>query len=151
MIQIVAPLFRRSALRFHFFTKDFGEFCGDSIWICIQHIIYQGTRIVIDGVSGMLKPVMPDDAQCCSRGAFDVSYFVLFGIITLNTIVGLIVDSFGALRTKWLPLGHSKMLEADQDHAGKEDVLVRIGKKLTGVGSDLEARRIRWHWPRFGR
>ncbi len=114
-------------------------------------IIYQGTRIGIVGVSGMMKPVMPDDAQWYSRVAFHVSYFVLFGIIILNTIVGLIVDSFGALRTKWLPLGHSKMLEADQDHAGKEDVLVRIDKKLTSVGRGWEARRIRWHWPRFGR
>ena len=43
---------------------------------------------------------------------------------------------------QWLPLGHSKMLEADEDHAGTEDVLVRIDKKLTSMGRDWEARRI---------
>ncbi len=43
---------------------------------------------------------------------------------------------------KWLPLGHSKMLEADEDHAGKEDVLVRIAKTLTSMGRYWEARRI---------
>jgi hypothetical protein len=140
-----------------------------------------------------------------------VSYFVVFGIMLLNTIVALIVDSFSALRTlteardhvndtqtfiscidrkvietvaqaagiadgwdyhetkkqnkwdymafifhlrekdaqeytgpeqairemienkdvKWLPIGRSMMLEADEEHGAKEDILVRIEKSNT--------------------
>merc|ERR1719191_855087 len=149
---------------------------------------------------------MPHDEKFVNRMVFDVSYFVVYGIMLLNTIVALIVDSFSALRmeteardhinetqtfiscidrkvietvaqgqgiangweyhetrkqnkwdymafifhlrekdaqdytgpeqairqvienkdVKWLPVGRSMMLEADEEHGAKEDILTRI-------------------------
>jgi hypothetical protein len=196
---------------FHHFRLDFQDHCNDNVVICTANILYQGTRNGIVGLSSMLDTVMPEDDTFLIRFVYDVSYFVVFGIMLLNTIVALIVDSFSALRTlteardhvndtqtfiscidrkvietvaqaagiadgwdyhetkkqnkwdymafifhlrekdaqeytgpeqairemienkdvKWLPIGRSMMLEADEEHGAKEDILVRIEKSNT--------------------
>merc|ERR1719353_2086277 len=195
-----------AGLAFHYFRDDFGHYCQDGIGVCSMNIIYQGTRNGIVGLSSMMDDVMPNDDKYNMRVIFDVSYFIIFGIMLLNTIVALIVDSFSALRmetearehinetqtfiscidpkvietvaqsqgiangweyhesqkqnkwdymafifhlrekdaqdytgpeqavrqmienkdVKWLPVGRSLMLEADEEHGAKEDILVRI-------------------------
>jgi len=87
-----------AAIGFWTFRGDFGNFCDVDIHICVQNILYQGTRNSIIGLSNMLKLVNNDSPQWSGRWAFDVSYFVVFGVMLLNTIVAQIVDSFYELR-----------------------------------------------------
>jgi len=87
-----------AAVGFRYFRKDFHDFCNENIYLCTQNIIYQGTRSGIVGLSMMMRNTFPGQDNWTSRMLYDISYFVIFGIIILNTIVGLIVDSFGALR-----------------------------------------------------
>eukprot|EP00931_Biecheleriopsis_adriatica_P072653 TRINITY_DN47081_c0_g1_i1.p1 TRINITY_DN47081_c0_g1~~TRINITY_DN47081_c0_g1_i1.p1 ORF type:complete len:2919 (+),score=455.88 TRINITY_DN47081_c0_g1_i1:1094-8758(+) len=87
-----------AAIGFRFFRHDFKDFCDTSIIECCQNILYQGTRASVVGLSGMMTSTLPGERNFEQRMAYDVSYFIIFGIIILNTIVGLIVDSFGALR-----------------------------------------------------
>jgi len=169
----------------------------------------------------MMDEVYPHDQKFFMRVAFDVSYFIVFGIMLLNTIVALIVDSFSALRmeteardhnnetqtfiscidrkvietvaqaagiadgwdyheskkqnkwdymafifhlgeksaedytgpeqsiremienkdVKWLPIGRSMMLEADEEHGAKEDVLVRIEKNTLSTLKKLSTAK----------
>jgi len=87
-----------AAVGFKYFRRDFQDFCNENIFLCTQNIIYQGTRAGIVGLSMMMRNTFPGQENWTSRMLYDLSYFVIFGIIILNTIVGLIVDSFGALR-----------------------------------------------------
>jgi len=87
-----------AAVGFRYFRKDFHDFCNTNIMECTENIIYQGTRNGIVGLSLMMSKTMPENSNWTQRLLYDTSYFILFGIIILNTIVGLIVDSFGALR-----------------------------------------------------
>merc|ERR1719183_1797607 len=169
----------------------------------------------------MLDTVHPHDEKFVMRMVFDVSYFVVYGIMLLNTIVALIVDSFSALRTlteardhvndtqtfiscidrkvietvaqaagiadgwdyhetkkqnkwdymafifhlrekdaqdytgpeqairaaienkdvKWLPVGRSMMLEADEEHGAKEDILTRIENATSRSLLSLQAAK----------
>lgn len=195
-----------------------------NVWVCACNIIYQGTRNGIIGLSSMMDTVMPDDDRFMMRVVFDVSYFIVFGVMLLNTIVALIVDSFSALRmeteardhinetqtfiscidrkvietvaqaagiangweyhetqkqnkwdymafifhlrekdaqdytgpeqairqmienkdVKWMPVGRSMMLEGDEEHGSKDDILVRIEnttiKMLANLNSAKEHR-----------
>jgi len=206
---------------FQHFRDEFGDYCQENISVCAVNILYQGTRNGIIGLSSMLDIVMPGDEKFFYRFAFDVSYFIIFGIMLLNTIVALIVDSFSALRmeteardhinstqtfiscidrkvieavaqsqgiangweyhetqkqnkwdymafifhlrekdaqdytgpeqavrqmienkdVKWLPIGRSNMLEADEEHGAKEDILVRIEKQTLQMSSALMAAK----------
>jgi len=206
---------------YHFFRDDFANYCQESIALCASNILYQGTRNGIIGLSSMLTEVMPHDEKFAMRVVFDVSYFVIFGIMLLNTIVALIVDSFSALRmeteardhinetqtfiscidrkvietvaqgqgiangwefhetqkqnkwdymafifhlrekdaqdytgpeqairqmienkdVKWLPVGRSMMLEADEEHGAKEDILVRIENNTQQSLVNLQAAK----------
>lgn len=87
-----------AAIGFHWFREEFGQYCEPNIVTCTQNILYQGTRNGIIGLSSMMRLVMPGAQDWPERMAYDISYFIVFGIMILNTIVGLIVDSFGALR-----------------------------------------------------
>lgn len=206
---------------FHYFREDFQEHCDENVLFCCANIIYQGTRNGIVGLSGMMDEVMPHDPKFFMRVAFDVSYFIVFGIMLLNTIVALIVDSFSALRmeteardhnnetqtfiscidrkvietvaqaagfadgwdyhetkkqnkwdymafifhlgeknaedytgpeqsiremienkdVKWLPISRSMMLEADEEHGAKEDILVRIEKNGASTMAQLSTAK----------
>lgn len=86
------------AVGFQFFREDFGQFCNQSIMSCTVNILYQGTRSGITGLSGMMRLAVPGSAAYGLRVAYDMSYFIVFGIVILNTLIGLIVDSFGAKR-----------------------------------------------------
>eukprot|EP00913_Durusdinium_trenchii_P016510 g15517.t1 len=46
----------------------------------------------------MMSSTRPGQSDWTQRMIYDMSYFIIFGVIVLNTVVGLIVDSFGALR-----------------------------------------------------
>eukprot|EP00928_Gymnodinium_smaydae_P093600 TRINITY_DN7787_c1_g1_i3.p1 TRINITY_DN7787_c1_g1~~TRINITY_DN7787_c1_g1_i3.p1 ORF type:complete len:2094 (-),score=438.59 TRINITY_DN7787_c1_g1_i3:166-6282(-) len=87
-----------AAIGFHYYRDEFGSYCSDNVASCAQNIIYQGTRSGVVGLSGMLELVGPSSPDFTSRSFFDVSYFIVFGIFILNTIVALIVDSFSASR-----------------------------------------------------
>ena len=87
-----------AAIGFRFFREDFHHFCDESILICTENILYQGTRQGIVGLSPMMSSTQPGQADWTQRVIYDMSYFIIFGVIVLNTVVGLIVDSFGALR-----------------------------------------------------
>merc|ERR1719393_701481 len=71
-----------------------------SLWECTQTIGYQGTRMGIVGLSGIMREVDPTMPEYPFRILYDVSYFLVIGVMLLNVIVGLIVDAFGALRAK---------------------------------------------------
>mmetsp|Transcript_52562 Transcript_52562/g.98406 ORF Transcript_52562/g.98406 Transcript_52562/m.98406 type:complete len:279 (+) Transcript_52562:1-837(+) len=66
--------------------------------VCTQSILYMGTRAGIVGLSGMMHQVGPEDDTWFQRMFYDISYFVIFGVMLLNTIVALIVDSFQTQR-----------------------------------------------------
>ncbi|CAK9027992.1 unnamed protein product [Durusdinium trenchii] len=87
-----------AAIGFRFFREDFHNFCDESILICTENILYQGTRGGIVGLSPMMSSTRPGQSDWTQRMIYDMSYFIIFGVIVLNTVVGLIVDSFGALR-----------------------------------------------------
>jgi hypothetical protein len=91
-----------AAIGFRFFREDLGNYCKDNIWMCLVNMIYQGTRGGIVGLGTMMDPVMAGDPATtwAQRMTFDVSYFIIFGIMIVNTIVALIVDSFGAQRNQ---------------------------------------------------
>lgn len=89
-----------AALGFHHFRKEFGDYCDENIMTCTKNIMYQTTRTGIVGLSGMMELRMPDNKDFGDRMAYDMTYFIIFGIMLLNTIVGLIVDSFSALRNE---------------------------------------------------
>jgi len=206
-----------AAIGFHYFRDEFGDYCNENIHVCVQNILYQGTRNGIIGLSSMLDEVMPGDKKWTQRMLYDMSYFIVFGIMILNTIVALIVDSFSALRAetearahmsetqtfiscidrkaieavaqahgiadgweyheqrkqnkwdymafvfhlrekdaqdytgpeqairqmienkdvKWLPVGRSMMLEMDEEHGAKEDILVRIERQTMNLAHSL--------------
>lgn len=206
---------------YHYFRDDFNQYCEEGILICSVNILYQGTRNGIIGLSSMMDKSMPHDEKFLMRVLFDVSYFVVFGIMLLNTIVALIVDSFSALRmeteardhinetqtfiscidrkvietvaqsqgiangweyhetrkqdkwdymafifhlrekdaqdytgpeqairqmienkdVKWLPVGRSMMLEADEEHGAKEDILVRIENSTQRALQSLQSAK----------
>merc|ERR1719401_2110270 len=166
-----------------------------------------------------MEEVMPGSPDWYERLAYDMSYFIVFGIMLLNTIVALIVDSFTALRTEseardlnsetqtfiscidrkeieavaqssgiahgfkhheeqiqnkwdymsfifhlrekevqdytgpeqtirqliekrdctWMPIGRSKMIEAVEDSAGKEDILVRLERQTRLLAQTMGA------------
>jgi len=88
-----------AAIGAHFFKADFGEYCPDNILTCTAEMLYQNTRNGIVGITGMMRPVMPGDDHWPGRFVYDMSYFIILDIMILNTIVGLIVDSFSAKRT----------------------------------------------------
>eukprot|EP00933_Yihiella_yeosuensis_P032397 TRINITY_DN25988_c0_g1_i1.p1 TRINITY_DN25988_c0_g1~~TRINITY_DN25988_c0_g1_i1.p1 ORF type:complete len:743 (-),score=125.76 TRINITY_DN25988_c0_g1_i1:87-2315(-) len=87
-----------AAIGMRYFRKDFGPYCDQNIVVCTSSILYMGTRGGIVGLSAMMTPVMPQDDGWGGRATYDVSYFIIFGIMLLNTIVALIVDSFQTLR-----------------------------------------------------
>lgn len=210
-----------AAVGFHYFREEFGDYCNENIHVCAQNILYQGTRNGIIGLSSMMDEVMPGDKKWTERMLYDMSYFIVFGIMILNTIVALIVDSFSALRAetearahisetqsfisclerkaiesvaqlhgvsngweyhesqkqnkwdymafifhlrekdaqdytgpeqairhmienedvKWLPIGRSMMLEMDEEHGAKEDILVRIERQTLNLGASLNAAK----------
>ncbi|CAJ1372242.1 unnamed protein product [Effrenium voratum] len=87
-----------AAIGFRYFREDFHHFCNENILTCTENILYQGTRGGIVGLSLMMSSTHPGRPDWTERMLYDMSYFIIFGVIVLNTIVGLIVDSFGALR-----------------------------------------------------
>jgi len=88
-----------AAIGFHWFRSAFGDYCNENVLTCTQNVIYQGTRNGIVGLSSMMKQVMPEDSQTwLQRMSYDITYFIVYGVMILNTIVGLIVDSFSSLR-----------------------------------------------------
>lgn len=87
-----------AAVGFMFFREDFGIQCNESIFGCAQSIMYQSTRNGIIGLSSMMTTVMPDDDKWMQRMLYDISFFIITGIMVLNTVVALIVDSFGFIR-----------------------------------------------------
>jgi hypothetical protein len=89
-----------AAIGFRFFRDDLGDYCKDNISMCLLNMIYQGTRAGIVGLGTMMDPVMAGEPSWAERMTYDVSYFVIFGIMIVNTIVALIVDSFGAQRNQ---------------------------------------------------
>lgn len=86
------------AIGMHNFREDFDSYCDKNIMVCTSSILYMGTRAGIVGLSGMMEQVGPEDKTWFLRMAYDMSYFVIFGIMLLNTIVALIVDSFQTQR-----------------------------------------------------
>merc|ERR1719277_1012998 len=46
----------------------------------------------------MMDTVMPEDSMWTERMVYDISFFIVTGIMLLNTVVALIVDSFGSQR-----------------------------------------------------
>merc|ERR550534_65037 len=88
-----------AAIGFQFFREEFGEYCNTDIYRCTQNILYQGTRGGVIGLSSMLKLSFPGMSDWAARWVFDLSFFTVYGIMILNTIVALIVDSFSQLRT----------------------------------------------------
>lgn len=95
---LVIITFVYAGIGFRFFRDDFHHFCDENIVTCTENILYQGTRAGIVGLSLMLSSTKPGSPDWTERMMYDMSYFIIFGVIVLNTIVGLIVDSFGALR-----------------------------------------------------
>eukprot|EP00928_Gymnodinium_smaydae_P063451 TRINITY_DN4700_c0_g8_i1.p1 TRINITY_DN4700_c0_g8~~TRINITY_DN4700_c0_g8_i1.p1 ORF type:complete len:2834 (-),score=475.17 TRINITY_DN4700_c0_g8_i1:232-8733(-) len=89
-----------AAIGFHSFRKEFGDYCKDTILTCTQNILYQGTRSGIIGISPMMSTVLTTDPTWAERMFYDMSYFIVFGIMLLNTIVALIVDSFSSQRSE---------------------------------------------------
>ena len=90
--------FAYGAIGMHNFRDDFDTYCDTNIMVCTSSILYMGTRAGIVGLSGMMDQVGPEDKTWLSRMFYDMSYFVIFGIMLLNTIVALIVDSFQTQR-----------------------------------------------------
>jgi len=90
--------FAYASVGFHYFRGEFGDYCKDNVIICTQNIIYQSTRNGIIGLSSMLETKMPDDDMWTERMVYDISFFIVTGIMFLNTVVALIVDSFGSQR-----------------------------------------------------
>lgn len=86
------------AIGLHNFRDEFGMYCDENIMVCTQSILYMGTRSGIVGLSGMMHQVGPEDDTWFQRMVYDISYFVIFGVMLLNTIVALIVDSFQTQR-----------------------------------------------------
>ncbi|CAE7602352.1 Itpr1 [Symbiodinium natans] len=86
------------AIGLHNFRDEFGMYCDQNIMVCTQSILYMGTRAGIVGLSGMMDQVGPEDDLWFQRMVYDISYFVIFGVMLLNTIVALIVDSFQTQR-----------------------------------------------------
>mmetsp|Transcript_56937 Transcript_56937/g.122558 ORF Transcript_56937/g.122558 Transcript_56937/m.122558 type:complete len:442 (+) Transcript_56937:1-1326(+) len=97
-IGAVIVTFVYGAVGFNVFREDFGDYCNTNIVACTQSILYQSTRNGIIGLSSMMDTVMPEDRTWGERMPYDISHFVVFGIMLLNTIVALIVDSFSTLR-----------------------------------------------------
>ncbi|CAE7202231.1 itr-1, partial [Symbiodinium pilosum] len=95
---LVIITFVYAGIGFRYFRDDFHHFCNENIVTCTENILYQGTRAGIVGLSLMLSSTKPGNPDWTERMMYDMSYFIIFGVIVLNTIVGLIVDSFGALR-----------------------------------------------------
>ncbi|CAE7272470.1 itr-1 [Symbiodinium natans] len=95
---LVIITFVYAGIGFRYFRDDFHHFCDENIVTCTENILYQGTRAGIVGLSLMLSSTKPGNPDWTERMMYDMSYFIIFGVIVLNTIVGLIVDSFGALR-----------------------------------------------------
>eukprot|EP00927_Polykrikos_kofoidii_P077058 TRINITY_DN74049_c0_g1_i1.p1 TRINITY_DN74049_c0_g1~~TRINITY_DN74049_c0_g1_i1.p1 ORF type:complete len:1695 (+),score=273.62 TRINITY_DN74049_c0_g1_i1:399-5087(+) len=87
-----------AAFGFHYFREEYKDYCTDDIIFCTQDLLYQGTRSGIVGLSGMMAVVMPGDRHFFIRMPYDLSYFLLFGVLILNAIVALICDSFSASR-----------------------------------------------------
>jgi len=216
----VIVTFCYASIGFHWYRPEFGDYCNHNVMTCTANILYQGTRNGIIGLSSMMSSVMPGNEDWPARVMFDISYFIVYGIFCLNTIVGLIVDSFGALRHeqilrqrnmdtqsfiscierkkidtiaqaqgisdgfayheshkqnkwdymafifylcetrlfdctgperiirlgieegdyKWIPLGHSMMLETYlDDNGGSDDALPRIERKIDRIGRGVGA------------
>jgi len=87
-----------AAIGTHYFRRDFNHYCDENIFVCTESILYMSTRAGIIGLSSMMENVMPEDDSWYGRMTYDISYFVVFGIMLLNTIVALIVDSFQTQR-----------------------------------------------------
>eukprot|EP00928_Gymnodinium_smaydae_P042123 TRINITY_DN28410_c0_g2_i2.p1 TRINITY_DN28410_c0_g2~~TRINITY_DN28410_c0_g2_i2.p1 ORF type:complete len:2582 (-),score=551.41 TRINITY_DN28410_c0_g2_i2:34-7299(-) len=89
-----------ASIGFHYFSEDFGDYCDENILTCTQTMMYRGFIGGVVGVSPMMNLVDYGDATWTGRAYYDVTYFVIYGIFILNTIVALIVDSFGALKSE---------------------------------------------------
>lgn len=130
--------FAYAAVGFHFFRGEFGEYCAESVMSCTTNIIYGSTRSGIVGLSSLMKPVLPDDQDFAFRMLYDVSFFVIFGIMLLNTIVALIVDSFSSQR---------RQLEARETNRQSETFISCLDRKLIEQAAQAQgiSDGFKWH------
>eukprot|EP01130_Rhizamoeba_saxonica_P009865 TRINITY_DN4025_c0_g7_i1.p1 TRINITY_DN4025_c0_g7~~TRINITY_DN4025_c0_g7_i1.p1 ORF type:complete len:602 (-),score=109.77 TRINITY_DN4025_c0_g7_i1:20-1825(-) len=80
------------------FLTDDGNIC-DSLAECLLSFIYYGLRSG-GGIGDVMNPPLWEEPGFTMRTIFDSTFFFLVIIILLNIIFGIIIDTFGELRSK---------------------------------------------------
>jgi len=143
--------FMYAAIGFHSFQADFGDYCSSSIMICTLNIIYQGTRNGIIGLSSMMTTTGLEDPGGPYRMVYDVSYFLVFGVMLLNAVVGLVVNSFSALRAETVAREHN--YQTQTFISGLERRIIETSAQQAGISNGFdyheEAKQNKWDYMAF--
>lgn len=71
----------------------------ESLWMCILQTMYLGLRNG-GGIGDVLRNPAPWEDSFKWRVAYDMTFFVVLIVIVLNLIFGVIIDTFGDLRSE---------------------------------------------------
>lgn len=89
-----------SIFGFLFFRSKFGSDAGcDNMFMCLVTSINMGLRSG-GGIGDVLEPPVWADSDTFWRIVYDSTFFFLVIVIMLNIIFGIIIDTFGELRTQ---------------------------------------------------
>jgi len=94
-------IYAYSILTVHYFRHLFGEdypsgIC-DSVYSCFLYSVNLGLRNG-GGIGDSMALLELDDPKFGAKLIFDISYFMLVNIVSLNIIFGIIIDTFAELR-----------------------------------------------------
>eukprot|EP00746_Dinoflagellata_sp_MGD_P023057 gnl/MRDRNA2_/MRDRNA2_15397_c0_seq1.p1 gnl/MRDRNA2_/MRDRNA2_15397_c0~~gnl/MRDRNA2_/MRDRNA2_15397_c0_seq1.p1 ORF type:complete len:693 (+),score=111.15 gnl/MRDRNA2_/MRDRNA2_15397_c0_seq1:222-2081(+) len=90
-------LYEFSVMAFYFFRQDYNDRCEGMV-DCLQTTIYLGLRMDLGSAIAPVTVLQDDDWY--PRLGFDLTFWILVTTILMTVIIGIIIDTFGALRDK---------------------------------------------------